>query len=108
MKLYHHPFCPHSRFARLALGEYGVSADLIEEEVMKRRPEFLELNPAGTTPVLVEDGFAVSGPMIIAEYLDETRGTALGGHRLIPADPKTRAPKCDGLRAGSTTNSSPK
>jgi glutathione S-transferase len=58
---------------------------------MKRRPEFLELNPAGTTPVLVEDGFAVSGPMIIAEYLDETRGTALGGHRLIPADPKTRA-----------------
>jgi glutathione S-transferase len=91
MKLYHHPFCPHSRFARLALGEYGVSADLIEEEVMKRRPEFLELNPAGTTPVLVEDGFAVSGPMIIAEYLDETRGTALGGHRLIPADPKTRA-----------------
>lgn len=91
MKLYHHPFCPHSRFARLALGEYGVSADLIEEEVMKRRPEFLELNPAGTTPVLVEEGFAVSGPMIIAEYLDETRGTALGGHRLIPADPKTRA-----------------
>jgi glutathione S-transferase len=91
MKLYHHPFCPHSRFARLALGEYGVSADLIEEEVMKRRPEFLELYPAGTTPVLVEDGFAVSGPMIIAEYLDETRGTALGGHRLIPADPKTRA-----------------
>jgi glutathione S-transferase len=91
MKLYHHPFCPHSRFARLALGEYGVSADLIEEEVMKRRPEFLELNPAGTTPVLVEDGFAVSGPMIIAEYLDETRGTALGSHRLIPADPKTRA-----------------
>ncbi|HMH61306.1 MAG TPA: glutathione S-transferase family protein, partial [Bradyrhizobium sp.] len=21
--LFHHPFCPHSRFVRLALGEYG-------------------------------------------------------------------------------------
>jgi glutathione S-transferase len=91
MKLYHHPFCPHSRFARLALGEYGVAAELIEEATMRRRPEFLEPNPAGTTPVLVEEGFAVSGPMIVAEYLDETRGSSLGGHRLIPADPKTRA-----------------
>src|SRR5690606_17877686 len=31
------------------------------------------------------------GPIIIAEYLDETRGSSLGSHRLIPADPKTRA-----------------
>jgi hypothetical protein len=23
--LFHHPFCPHSRFVRLALGEYGIS-----------------------------------------------------------------------------------
>ena len=22
--LFHHPFCPHSRFVRLALGEYGL------------------------------------------------------------------------------------
>lgn len=91
MKLYHHPFCPHSRFARLALGEYGVSAELVEEEVTKRRPEFLELNPAGTTPVLVENGFAVAGPMTLAEYLDETHGSSLGGHRLMPADPRGRA-----------------
>src|SRR5215475_10149900 len=29
--LFHHPFCPHSRFVRLALNEYGVARQLIEE-----------------------------------------------------------------------------
>jgi hypothetical protein len=31
LTLFHHPFCPHSRFIRLALGETGLAADLIEE-----------------------------------------------------------------------------
>ena len=26
LTLFHHPFCPHSRFVRLALGEYGLSS----------------------------------------------------------------------------------
>ena len=46
-QLYHHPLCPHSRFVRLALGEYGVEAELIEERVHERRREFLLLDPAG-------------------------------------------------------------
>ena len=57
----------------------------------KRRPEFLELNPAGTTPVLVDGNFPVSNASVIAEYLDETQGSALGSHRLLPAEPKARA-----------------
>ena len=56
LTLFHHPFCPHSRFIRLALGELGVSARLVEEHVWDRRVEFLILNPAGVTPVLVEEG----------------------------------------------------
>ena len=56
LTLFHHPFCPHSRFIRLALGEYGLDARLVEERVWERREEFLLLNPAGTTPVLVEEG----------------------------------------------------
>jgi hypothetical protein len=24
--LFHHPFCPHSQFVRLALGEYGLES----------------------------------------------------------------------------------
>jgi len=89
--LFHHPFCPHSRFVRLMLGEYGVAARLVEERVWERREAFLLLNPAGTTPVLVEEGHpAVPGADIIAEYLDETRGAELDDRRLLPTEPGTR------------------
>jgi glutathione S-transferase len=90
MQLFHHPFCPHSRFVRLMLGEYGIGGDLIEENVLARRPEFLELNPAGTTPVLVDGDFAACGALVIAEYIDETHG-ANAASRLMPVDAKHRA-----------------
>jgi len=87
LTLFHHPFCPHSRFVRIAAGEYGLALSLVEERTWERRDEFLVLNPAGTTPVLLEEGRPpVPGASIIAEYLDETRGDALNGHRLLPAD----------------------
>ena len=54
--LFHHPFCPHSRFARLVLGEYGIEVRLVDERPWERRESFLVLNPAGTTPVLIEEG----------------------------------------------------
>ena len=54
--LFHHSFCPHSRFIRLALGEYGFDLKLAEERVWERREAFLALNPAATTPVLIDDG----------------------------------------------------
>src|SRR6266404_4843231 len=87
LTLFHHPLCPHSRFVRIATGEYGLNPTLVEERPWERRNEFLVLNPAGTTPVLLEEGHpAVPGASIIAEYLDETRGVALGSHRLLPVD----------------------
>lgn len=89
--LYHHPLCPHSRFVRLALGEFGIEPELVEERAFDRRREFLLLDPAGRTPVLVENNdFAVPGASVIAEWLDETRGLALGPRRLLPEDPARR------------------
>jgi glutathione S-transferase len=89
--LLHSPFCPHSRFVRLALAEFGMEPAMVEERTWERRPEFLAMNPAGTTPVLTEDGgFAVPGAGVIAEYLDETRGLALGDRRLLPERPAER------------------
>jgi glutathione S-transferase len=91
LTLFHHPFCAPSRFVRLALGEYGLSVRAVEERVWERRQEFLALNPACTTPVLVEEGRpAVPGASIIAEYLDETRGAELGELRLLPLDSSAR------------------
>lgn len=85
LTLLHQTLCPHSRFVRLILGEYGIEARLIEEKFWERREDFLKLNPAGTLPVLIEEGQpAVPGPSIIAEYIDETRGAEHGEARLLP------------------------
>ena len=82
--LFHHTFCPHSRFVRLALNEYGIEVRLIEERTWERRRDFLVINPAGTTPVLVDEGQPpVPGAPIIAEFLDEMHGAKLGDRRLI-------------------------
>ncbi|HLH51914.1 MAG TPA: glutathione S-transferase family protein [Roseiarcus sp.] len=90
--LYHHPFCPHSRFVRLVLAEFGVAPELVEERPWERRREFLLLSPEGATPLMVEpEGFAVSGANVIAEYLDELFGEELGETRLMPLDPPSRA-----------------
>jgi glutathione S-transferase len=87
LTLFHHPFCPHSRFIRLALGEYGIAPHLVEERVWERRHEFLAINPAATTPVMVVEGHPpIPEAPIIAEFLDETQGEALGEHRLLPRD----------------------
>ncbi|HTO66683.1 MAG TPA: glutathione S-transferase family protein [Bradyrhizobium sp.] len=83
--LFHHPFCPHSRFVRLLIGEYGLDLRLVEERVWERREAFLTLNPAGTTPVLFAEGqFAIPGAALIAEYVDEVHGTEMGDRRLLP------------------------
>jgi glutathione S-transferase len=87
LTLFHHPFCPHSRFVRIAATEYGLNPTLVEERPWERRDGFLVMNPAGMTPVLLEEGRPpVPGAAIIAEYLDETRGEALNSHRLLPND----------------------
>src|ERR1044072_2009835 len=83
--LFHHPFCPHSRFVRVALAELGIQPRLVEERVWERREEFLALNPEGTTPVLIEEGRpAVPGAAVIAEYLEEASGGERADRQLMP------------------------
>jgi glutathione S-transferase len=89
--LYHHPLCPHSRYIRLLCAEMGLEAELAEEKVWERRDAFLVLNPAGTTPVLVEEHMlVVPGADVIGEYIDETRGLAMADRRLFPENPRER------------------
>ena len=83
--LFHHPLCPHSRFIRLALAEYGLDVDLFEEKVHERRQDFLLIDPAGRTPVLVADGgLVVPGAGPIAEWIDEAYGPNTPAARLMP------------------------
>jgi glutathione S-transferase len=92
LTLLHHPFCPHSRFVRLALGEYALEAALVEERPWERRDAFLALNPAGTTPVLVVEGYPpVPGAGVIAEFLHDAQGSRLGEYPLLGRTLQERA-----------------
>jgi glutathione S-transferase len=73
-QLYQFPLCPFSRKVRLLLGEKGVGYELVRESPWERRDEFLDLNPAGQTPVLVESqrNIHLMSSGAICEYFEET------------------------------------
>ncbi|QHL91677.1 glutathione S-transferase family protein [Sphingomonas changnyeongensis] len=73
-QLYQFPLCPFSRKVRLLLGEKGIGYDLVRESPWERRDEFLDMNPAGRTPVMVEaaKGLTLIDSWAICEYFEET------------------------------------
>lgn len=86
--LHHFSLQPQSRRIRIQLREKKIDVDLVAERPWERREDLLRLNPAGETPVLVEDGgLTVVGAQVIGEYLEEVypESPLLGG------DPRARA-----------------
>jgi glutathione S-transferase len=73
-QLFQFPLCPFSRKVRLMLGEKGVEHELVRESPWLKRDEFVDINPAGQTPVLVEDqkGTVLIDSAAICEYFEET------------------------------------
>ncbi|SFR97840.1 glutathione S-transferase family protein [Sphingomonas jatrophae] len=72
-QLFQFPLCPFSRKVRLLLGEKGVGYDLVRESPWLRRDEFLDMNPAGQTPVVAgEGGITLIHSQAICEYFEET------------------------------------
>ena len=70
--VYHLPLSPYCRKVRLVLAEKRLPFELRSERVWERRAEYLELNHAGTVPVLLEDsGLAVPDSAVICEYIEE-------------------------------------
>ena len=82
--LYHLPLSPFSRKVRLVLAEKRLAFDLRVEKPWERRVEYLELNPSGSVPALVEEnGLAIPDSSVICEYLEEAYpDTPLLGHTL--------------------------
>ncbi len=73
-QLYQFPLCPFSRKVRLALSEKAIPLELVRVSPWLQEDEFMDLNPAGQTPVLVESG---KGTVLIdsgaiCEYFEET------------------------------------
>ncbi|MGE0417020.1 MAG: glutathione S-transferase family protein [Acetobacteraceae bacterium] len=73
MRVLHHlPLSPYCRKVRLVMAEKRLTFELRLEKAWERRPDYLDLNPAGTVPTLIEDnGLAVPDSTVICEYLDE-------------------------------------
>ena len=73
-QLYQFPLCPFSRKVRLLLGEKGVGYTLVRENPWERRDEFIDMNPAGQTPVIAdaERDIRLIDSLVICEYFDET------------------------------------
>ena len=86
--LYHTWLCPFSRKVRLQLAEKKLDFTLTFEKTWEKRPAFLEMNPTGQTPVLVDlDGTVVVGSIPIGEYIEE----AYLQHPLMSSGPAERA-----------------
>ncbi len=86
-QLYQFPLCPFSRKIRLLMGEKNIAYELVREDPWAASDMFFNLNPAGRTPVLVneEKGIVIADSRAIAEYFEETvdrspmiNGTATG------------------------------
>lgn len=70
--LYHYTLCPFSRKIRLILAEKKLDFELELVRVWEKSPEFLDLNPAGKVPVLIDlNGTVVVDSMAIGEYIEE-------------------------------------
>ncbi len=71
------------------LAEKGVAYELVRESPWMRRDEFADLNPAGETPVLVEEqkGLVLIDSAAICEYFEETLDRA----PMIPGTAANRA-----------------
>lgn len=73
-QLYQFPLCPFSRKVRLMLAEKGVAHELVRVSPWLQDDEFVDLNPAGETPVLVEaaKGIVLIDSGAICDYFEET------------------------------------
>ena len=82
--LFHLPLSPYCRKVRLVLAEKRLPFELRVERTWERREDYLQINPAGTVPTLVEDnGLAIPDSTVICEYLDEAYpDNTLIGHTL--------------------------
>lgn len=85
--LHHFPLDPASRQVRLALGEKRLPFTEQTVRYWEQPDAFLDLNPSGVTPVMVEDGLVLCESRTILDHLEETCPEP----PLLGRDPEERA-----------------
>ncbi len=88
-QLFQFPLCPFSRKVRLAMGEKGLLCELVRENPWAQRDEYVDMNPAGQTPVLADpaSNLLLIDSVAICEFLDET----VAGATVLPGTAANRA-----------------
>ena len=72
--LYHYYLCSSSRYIRLILEEHNITYQTQLENYWKPQKDFLQLNPAGHLPVLInEENFPIIGANACVEYIRDLK-----------------------------------
>ncbi|MET1046055.1 MAG: glutathione S-transferase family protein [Hyphomicrobium sp.] len=86
LRLTQYRLCPRSRSIRLALAEYRVDVELLEENPWEWRQGFLAKNPAGEMPVLeLDNGLSLCGAYSVSEFIAEDHPSS--ANAIAPAPP---------------------
>jgi len=89
MTLFDHPECPYGAKVRIVLAETELDFDTITVDLRagdNHKADFLELNPFGKVPVLIDDETVVYDSTVINEYLNDEYFA-----ELLPEDSTQRA-----------------
>ncbi len=89
-RLLQHRLDPASRLARLMFAEYGVGLDLEDIKPWTRDAHLLELNPAATVPILIDEGQPTAVGVLGVIHTIEDRYSPAAVAGLFPAQPKDR------------------
>ena len=90
-RLLQHRLDPASRLARLMFAEYGVAVELEDIKPWARDPKLLEINPAATAPILIDDGEPPSVGVLAVVHAIEERYSPSAVAGLFPAQSRDRA-----------------
>src|SRR4051812_13934411 len=90
MKLYYNPLSPNVRRVRLTAAVLGIELEEKKLDFAKgehKNPEYLELNPNGAVPTLVDGDFVLTESRSIMQYLASKKPESA----LLPRDEAGRA-----------------
>lgn len=90
-QLLYHKLDPASRLIRLMLAEYGVDVELVEVAPWRRDPDFLEINPAASVPVMLDEPFPpVVGVLAAIAHIEDNFGPEGHIEALLPDNASER------------------
>lgn len=90
-QLLHHKLDPASRLIRLMFAEYGIEIALVEVAPWRRDADFLEINPAASVPVMLDEPFApVVGVLASIAHIEANFGPEGHIEALLPENPTER------------------